>query len=83
MQQNRCSLPKGIYFEADRNRFRVRLYLRQRVIHRSYHRDLRDALEALRRAKARREALKTSDSERRRDLCSIESQIEALIRRPS
>lgn len=82
MPQSRCSLPKGIYFEADRNRFRVRLYLQQQVVHRSYHRDLRDAIDALRRARDEREELRSRRQMRRRDLSSIESQVAALIKPP-
>ncbi len=45
------SLPKGIYFEPLRNRYRVRLYKAGRIIHRSYHKDLEAAEEAYGSAK--------------------------------
>ena len=40
-------LPKGIYFEVERGRYRVRLYRRSNVIWRTYHFTLEEALEAL------------------------------------
>ena len=40
-------LPRGIYFEQERSRYRVRLYRRSHVVWRSYHFHLDDALEAL------------------------------------
>ena len=38
------NLPRGIFFEKKRNRFRVRLYKKGVVIHRSYHHSLKEAL---------------------------------------
>ena len=40
-------LPRGIYFEEERCRYRVRLYRRSHVVWRTYHFHLEDALEAL------------------------------------
>lgn len=39
-------LPKGIYFEKQRNRYRVRLYKYRHVVWRSYHNTLHEALNA-------------------------------------
>lgn len=51
-------LPKGVYYDAKRNsnRYRVRLYVNQQVIHLSYHQTKESALAAYERAKAMREA---------------------------
>lgn len=46
-------LPKGIYFEDDRQRWRVRLYKEGAVVHLSYHRSLEDAMEGWLVAKTR------------------------------
>lgn len=40
-------LPRGIWYEPDRNRYRVRLYRRSQVVWRSYHFHIEEALEAL------------------------------------
>ena len=47
-------LPRGVFFEPKRNRYRVRLYYCQRVIWRSYHACPYDATEELRRAQVHR-----------------------------
>jgi hypothetical protein len=44
------NLPKGIYHEAKKNRFRVRLYVKQTVIWRSYHETLEEAQAILKQA---------------------------------
>jgi hypothetical protein len=46
-------LPKGVFFEEERQRWRVRLYKEADVMHLSYHRTLEDALETWLVAKAR------------------------------
>lgn len=46
-------LPPGVWFEKSRNRYRVRLYFKSQPIHLSYHRTLREALDALSLAKRR------------------------------
>lgn len=40
-------LPKGIWYEAKRDRYRVRLYDGQQVRHLSYHRTLEEAEQTL------------------------------------
>ena len=40
-------LPRGIFYERERKRFRVRLYRRSHVVWRSYHFQLDEALKAL------------------------------------
>ena len=47
-------LPRGIFFEATRNRYRVRLYYGSCVIWRSYHDNVTAALAALQQARAHR-----------------------------
>lgn len=44
-------LPKGIFWEPRRQRFRVRLYRRSVVVWRSYHSTFAEALESLSKAK--------------------------------
>lgn len=41
-----AQLPRGIWFEEGRGRYRVRIYHRQQIIWRSYHFTLDDALDA-------------------------------------
>lgn len=45
-------LPRGIYYEARRQRYRVRIYKNNQVVYRSYHTLLEDALAALSQARA-------------------------------
>jgi hypothetical protein len=49
--ESEIRLPRGVFFEEDRNRYRVRLYFRQNVIWRSYHDNPAAALEALKSAR--------------------------------
>lgn len=58
-------LPRGIYFEGARQRYRVRLYWDHQVEHQSYHRDFTEAVEELRRARARIFGLRNSHPEGR------------------
>jgi len=48
------SLPRGIYYEPSRERYRVRIYKHNTVIHCSYHKALDDAILALDKAQAER-----------------------------
>lgn len=50
-------LPKGIYYERSRSRYRVRVYKFGNVVHCSYHRDIDLAVDALHDAKAERDNL--------------------------
>ena len=50
-------LPTGIWFEAKRNRYRVRVYKYSKVTHRSYHRELPTALLALEAALEHRDGV--------------------------
>lgn len=45
--------PQGIWFEERRKRYRVRLYVGPIVVYRSYHKDLKTAMEAYALAKLR------------------------------
>jgi hypothetical protein len=45
---------KGIFYEASRDRYRVRLYKFNRVTHRSYHRTFEEAERALEEALGQR-----------------------------
>lgn len=51
------NLPRGIYYEAKRRRYRVRLYYGQRILWRSYHTTLEAAVEQLENAKRYRRTL--------------------------
>lgn len=44
-------LPAGIWFDIERARYRVRVYVQGRVVWRSYHKRLDEALNAYARAK--------------------------------
>lgn len=48
------ALPKGIFYETARKRFRVRLYKFGRVVYQTYHRYLAEALASLDRGMGRR-----------------------------
>lgn len=50
------TLPKGIWHEPERNRYRIRLYWQRRVIFRAYCHDKPSALAALALGKQKREA---------------------------
>lgn len=56
------ALPPGIWFEERRNRYRVRIYRRGRVIHRSYHQNVTDALREYVRAKMLQDWLHDNDA---------------------
>jgi len=47
-------LPRGLWKDPLRDRYRVRIYRRNRVIHLSYHHTLAEALEAHRNARKQR-----------------------------
>jgi hypothetical protein len=44
-------LPRGIWYEETRERYRVRIYQNKRVFHLSYHRTLNEALNIYHRIK--------------------------------
>ncbi len=46
------NLPKGIWYEAQRQRYRVRIYRKDVVQHLSYHETLEEAIEALQQCNA-------------------------------
>lgn len=58
--------PRGIWYEPDRKRWRVRIYVRSRVVYLRYYDTLEEALkgyeEARKRQKEIREALKSTDT---------------------
>ena len=47
----RIVVPKGVWFEANRNRWRVKLFCEGQLFHRSYHRSYSNALAAWQQAK--------------------------------
>lgn len=63
-------LPRGIWYEAKRKRWRVRLYSGTKVRHRSYHQTKEQALETW-----RHESSKTENA----DLRTINGQLKALL----
>lgn len=46
--------PRGLWYEAKRNRWRVRLYKQRHLCHLSYHSSYADAVETLHQAKRNR-----------------------------
>lgn len=48
---------RGLFYEQERKRYRVRLYYQQHMIWRSYHYDYEEALSALRNAQDLRRKL--------------------------
>lgn len=68
------TLPKGIWFEAKRQRYRVRVYRRSRVIHRSYHKSLDEAKAALREARKHRTDIRANEG----PVSSVQDQVRAL-----
>lgn len=67
--------PTGLWYEAGRRRWRVRLYKDNRVIHLSYHRKEEDALAALAAAQALQQTIVVPKAT---SLNSIDEQLEAL-----
>jgi len=61
MNQPSDVLPPGLWYDAKRHRYRVRVYRRARIIHLSYHHDLEAALHALDRARALQDFIKRRD----------------------
>jgi hypothetical protein len=75
-------LPKGIYFEAARGRFRVRLYKRSTAVYLSYHSTLDEAVAALteaRRAVARMRVPQSCPLTFTQDLSSLDQHVKALL----
>jgi hypothetical protein len=44
-------LPRGVWYDAERGRFRCRIYRNNNVYHLSYHEDSADAITTLKRVK--------------------------------
>lgn len=44
-------LPRGIFYDSKRRRYRVRVHIKSKVVHLSYHRTYEEALEAFKEAK--------------------------------
>ena len=49
--KNKTKLPKGIYYERSKHRWRVRLYKAGTVVHLSYYKSFPEALENYQKAK--------------------------------
>lgn len=69
------ALPRGIWYEEARKRYRVRVYRKNRVIHRSYHQDLDAARRALQQAKQLRASIRAQEA---RPVRSVQDQVRAL-----
>lgn len=79
---NRWRLPKGIYYEESRGRYRVRLYKRSKAVYLSYHPTLEEAVAALTQARQAVKQMRTPEPAPltiMRDLTSIDSQLQALL----
>lgn len=59
METAQTTLPPGIWFEEERQRYRIRLYLNRRVVFRAYRSSKEEALIALALGKQKREAART------------------------
>lgn len=68
---------RGIWFEAARNRYRVRLYRRGRIVHLSYHADAESAAKAYEEAKAEVERIREAEK-RYKNNPGLLAQAEAL-----
>lgn len=68
-------LPRGVYYEAARKRYRVRIYKNKRVVHLSYHKRLNDALNTWHEVQG---AQPDDTEDRMMDLSNIRQQIETL-----
>ena len=55
--RGKMHVPRGIYYEEGRNRYRVRLYYNQKIIWRTYHQTIEAAVAALDDAKTYRRGL--------------------------
>lgn len=78
---NPWRLPRGIYFERARGRYRVRLYRRSKAVYLSYHPTLEEAVAALAQARAaiKRMGPDPTPLTIMQDLTSLDRQIQALI----
>lgn len=52
-------LPKGLFFDPKRNRYRVRLYRGAEIVHLSYHKTLDEALDLYKKIVDDRPEIKT------------------------
>ena len=75
-------LPRGIYYEAARKRYRVRVYKFSKVTHRSYHRDLPTALLALEAALEHRDGVQPP-KKKVAAVASVKNLLGDLISRPN
>lgn len=51
---DKITLPRGLWYEAPRKRWRVRLYKKRHLCHLSYHASYEEAIEALSAARRNR-----------------------------
>jgi len=70
-------LPRGVYYEARRKRYRVRLYKGNRVVHRSYHKTAEDAVQTWTKARGTQQTVVVPRPEHY-DLADPEGQISAI-----
>ena len=52
------NMPKGLFFDPKRDRYRVRLYQGHTVVHLSYHKTIEDALTEYQRVSENRPGIK-------------------------
>lgn len=53
-----CKLPRGIFYDTKRKRYRVRIHIKSKVVYLSYHKTPEDALKAYHEARAKRKELR-------------------------
>jgi hypothetical protein len=78
---NGWRLPRGIYYEESRGRYRVRLYKRSRAVYLSYHTTLEEATVALAQARQAVKQMRVPEAQPltiMNDLTSVDSQFAAL-----
>lgn len=56
-------MTRGIWYEKDRDRYRVRLYYNGHVVHRSYHKTSEEAEQVHERAKTTLDSMTTDEKE--------------------
>lgn len=68
-------LPRGLWYDGERDRWRVRVYRRNRPIHVSYHKTYVEAVIALAQAKERQHWMRRCDN---RPISTVADQVQAL-----
>lgn len=57
MLHKNSTLPKGVYYEKNRKRYRIRLHYKQKIVWLTYHKRKHEALQTINIAKAHQEKI--------------------------